>query len=232
MRSRSESGEKLSLLLALGQTVPVADSASGRCGASLGVVPQPLAIALRGCARPDSEWADVTVIRWWRWRSEPTSGRCRGSLRRCFRRKSTPPSPWRSTPNTPRDNQRSGDVLQARPASPTDSQSGFVMWMTTASTAFGWIRDTIPTHCRRRSEGLADAVAICAVAAPASGSVVYLYYAQVAGNKPQVMQCQTREVFTTTILPTCEAMLGPAGKATARSRWCAPADLLDRCRGT
>ena len=60
----------------------------------------------------------------------------------------------------------------------------------------------------------------------------YLYYAQVAGKKPQVMQCQTREVFTTTIFADLRGDARAGGKATARSRWCAPGGSLTDAGGT
>jgi phosphohistidine swiveling domain-containing protein len=232
IRSVRESGETELIKLALGQTVPVAVLIQRQVDAErLGVLYRSQLGELR-CEEREAgapEWADVTVIRYGAGEvNQLSEGAAQlATLLSAEEHTAEPVAIYAEYAVT-----KSGLVtfLQARPAPPTDSQSGFVI-DDDREHSFRLDQEHNPDPLSAAQQGLVDAVADLVPWLRQRVVRGYLYYAQVAGKKPQVMQRQTREVFTTTILPTCEAMLGPAEKQLLAADGALRADLLTDALG-
>lgn len=227
IRKVRASGESDLVKLAIGRTVPVAVLIQRQVEATrLGVLYRSQDGDLR-CEERDAsapEWSDATVSHY----SESDLGALSvGAAQLAKLLLAEKPSPEPIALYAEYAVTASGLVtfLQARPAPLRQTGSGFVLDDDREHT-YRLDEEHNPDPLSAAQQGLVDAVADLVPwlrQRPVQG---YLYFAQVTGKKPAAMQSQTREVFTTTILPTCEAMLGPAERRIVASDGALRTELL------
>ncbi len=223
-----QSGDTALVTMAIGHQVPVAVVIQRQVEAArLGVLYRSQAGDLRCEEREASapEWADVTVSRYGPGDVNPLVALAsQAAMLLSAETASREPSALYAEYAV--SSLGTVVLLQVRPAPIQQQPSGFTLPDETQLT-YALDQEHNPDPLSAAQQGLVDAVADLVPWLRQRAVAGYLYFAQAVGKKPPVMQSQTREVFTTTILPTCEAMLGPAERRLLGHDGALRPELLD-----
>ncbi len=205
------SGETALVKMALGHSIPVAVIIQRQVEAArLGVLYRSQHGDLR-CEERDAsapEWTDVTVSRYGPEEVNPLVALA-GQLVTLLSSEQPGHGPSALYAEYAVSSLGKPIFLQVRPAPIQRQPSGFAL-PDDDQSAYALDQEHNPDPLSAAQQGLVEAVADLVPWLRQRAVQGYLYFAQATGKKPPVMQSQTREVFTTTILPSCEAMLGPA----------------------